>query len=99
MLALPEHISQIEHKVQLLVQKMKLLKRENAEMLEMIIEFKQQTEQYQKNLANLEAQLNKAKSAIKDDSTAKQLDSKKVKEEIEDYIKEIDKCLEWLQSV
>jgi septal ring factor EnvC (AmiA/AmiB activator) len=99
MLAIQTYIDQIGHKTQLLIQKMKFLKRENAEMMEEIIELKQQIEKYKLNIANLEAQLNKARGVMADRSPEKRDDNEKIRAEIDLYIKEIDKCLEWLQSV
>jgi predicted nucleic acid-binding Zn-ribbon protein len=99
MATFPEYLNQIEHKIQLLIQKMKFLKRENAEMMEEIIQLNQQIEQYKKNIANLEAQLEEAKSASVKRNPEKGADTVKLKEDIDLYIKEIDNCLEWLQSV
>jgi peptidoglycan hydrolase CwlO-like protein len=99
MTAFSEYLNRIEHKVQLLVQKMKFLKRENADMLEEIIDLKTQIDEYKKNIANLEAQLEDAKRAHVEQNPEKGLDTVKLKEDLDLYIKEIDNCLEWLQSV
>lgn len=99
MLAISGYIDQIEHKIHLLAQKVKFLKRENAEMMHEIVELKQQIEKYKLNIANLEAQLNKAKGVMADHNPADRDKQESLRAEIDLYIKEIDKCLEWLQSV
>jgi regulator of replication initiation timing len=100
MISLVENIEKIEWKVQKLSQKMKLLKKENEQLIEENILLKNNLEKHKKNIANLEEQINKTKDVLK---TTEKRDNNEnptlLKEEIDQYIKEIDNCLEWLQTM
>jgi FtsZ-binding cell division protein ZapB len=99
MALLQERLETIEWKVQKLVQKMQLLKKENSQLIEENIRLTKEVDQYKKNKENLEAQFSKTREAIESTQAKGSVDKKKLKEEIDHYINEIDKCIEWLQSM
>lgn len=92
-------IEGVEWKIQKLIQKMRLLKQENAALLEENIRSKQELDHHKKNIANLETQLNRTKDALENTQDNGTDRTKLLKEEIDHYINEIDKCLEWLQNI
>ena len=94
-----EHIDGIEWKVQKLVQKMKLLKQENQQLLDDNVSLRNELQKIKDNKDNLEANLNRTKEALGTKESNAEGDTKKLKEEIDQYIHEIDKCIEWLQSM
>lgn len=98
MLAIAEYLDQIEHKIKVLVQKMVFLKKENADMMEELIKLREELKKSKEKIAQLESQLEQSKKAVTEQKLSDKIDSDKVKEEIELYIQEIDKCLSWLQS-
>jgi uncharacterized coiled-coil DUF342 family protein len=96
---LVQKIDGIEWKIQKLAQKMKLLKKENSALLEENLQQKTELEGHKKNIYNLEAQLSRTRETLESSHKNGSGSSKLLKEEIDQYISEIDKCLEWLQSM
>ena len=99
MQALADKLNTIELKVKRLAQKMEQVQQENAA-------FKEENKKLKTDLAVM---LEKGGQAITTPvaptvpvvakkSGEKQLNTKKLKKEIEQYIKEINKCIEWLQN-
>ncbi|MFT4665228.1 MAG: prefoldin subunit 5 [Gammaproteobacteria bacterium] len=90
-------VAQIEQKVRQLAAKLQTLQREHEKLKG---DYKTlQSEVIQKNtkLLALEKQTKILPLAWKKDKVA-ELKDKKMKKEIAQYIKEIDKCIEWLQN-
>ncbi|MFT5261794.1 MAG: prefoldin subunit 5 [Polaribacter sp.] len=90
-------VAQIEQKVRQLAAKLQTLQREHEKLKG---DYKTlQSEVIQKNtkLLALEKQTKILPLAWKKDKVA-ELKDKKMKKEIAQYIREIDKCIEWLQN-
>lgn len=94
-----EQLESIEWKVQKLVQKMKLLKKENAQLLEENVQLSNDIKKIKDNKGNLEANFSRTKEALDQNKQEEFGNNKMLKEEIDHYISEIDKCIIWLQSI
>jgi len=94
-----DRIDNIEWKVQKLSQKMKLLKKENSDVIEENIRLKNELNKIKQHKENLEANFNRTKNALGTTKQEETGNNKMLKEEIEHYVSEIDKCIEWLQSI
>jgi len=94
-----DRIENIEWKVQKLSQKMKLLKKENGGLIEENVRLKNELNKIKQHKENLEANFNRTKEVLGDSKNNNTGSNKMLKEEIEHYVSEIDKCIEWLQSI
>ena len=98
MQALAEKINGIEQKVRLLAAKLELVQKENAA-------FKEENRKLKTDLAVIIEKNGQVdpKMVVKPPETARKnggepVNSKKLRKEIDQYIKEINKCIEWLQD-
>jgi len=96
MQVLSEKITNIEDKVRKLALKMERLQQENAALTE-------ENRKLTNDLAARERKVGElnSKMANGQNETGREQDSgisKKLRKEIDQYIKEIDKCIDWLQN-
>lgn len=97
-----ERLTGIEKKVKQLAKKMEQLQKnnlaleeENRKLKSGLAVYKQQANQ----ALTLDLEVNDTDtSPVKDDKSGASKRSKKMKKEIEQYLKEIDKCILWLQN-
>lgn len=96
-----ERLTGIEKKVKQLAKKMEQLQKnnlaleeENRKLKSGLAVYKQQAKQTTLDLGVT----NTDTSTVKDDKSGASKRSKKMKKEIEQYLKEIDKCILWLQN-
>ena len=96
-----ETINNIERKAQLLIAKLTQLESENATLLEKNRELLEQNRTLQTDLLLRNSEI----SFLKKETTAQEVERSEGNErnhhlrtEIDQYILEIDKCIEWLQN-
>jgi len=89
---LSKKITNIEDKVKLLGQELRTLRAENKKLRE-------SQKQFDGGLFGAQNTLEESASPPAKTNTFKQTaEVKKLKKEIDQYVKEIDKCIEWLQK-
>ncbi len=88
---LSKKITNIEDKVKLLGQELISLRAENKML-------RQSQKQFDGGLFGAQNTLEESASPAKTNSFKQTAEVKKLKKEIDQYIKEIDKCIEWLQK-
>ncbi len=97
--ALSQHLSGIESKVRQLALKLERIQKENSALKAQ--NEKLVTDLAAKNNQVLELKDKVAKSVqpiVVEKKEQPSISSKKLKKEIDQYIKEVDKCIEWLQN-
>ncbi len=92
---LSNKISGIELKVRELAFKLERLKRENAVLRDENKELRMEIEALQ---VNPEANGHSSAETLDNEENGNDLASDQLKEKIDQYIKEIDKCIEWLHN-
>ncbi len=95
--ALSEKIGDIESKVRQLASKLESLQLTNSALETENHKLKKDLIQKNTELLNLEKQ-SKTLPLVAKKSEEEERRSKKLKKEIAQYIKEIDKCIDWLQN-
>lgn len=99
MTLLTQQLENIEQKVQQLVEAIAALRQQNAVLSKENIKVKAELEAQQERIGELTERLTNSQQALVgqrgDDSESNQ----KLRKQIDQYIKEIDKCIEWLQNV
>jgi len=88
---LSKKITNIEGKVKLLGQELKSLRAENKKLRE-------NQKQFDGGLFGAQNTLEESASPTKANKFKQTAEVKKLKKEIDQYVKEIDKCIEWLQK-
>ncbi len=103
MIAVSEIVSNIEHRVQLLVKKLEVLERQNTDLNDknQVLVEQNRTLQAELLLKNSEiSHLNKQIVSPGGVEESKEARERKyhLRKEIDQYIHEIDQCIEWLQK-
>ena len=101
MALISETINNIEHKTQLLVEKFKQLEYENEQLVVQNKELTEQNRTFQTDLLLKKSEIShlKKRKIAQEDEGSEELEQKKdLRTEIDQYILEIDKCIEWLQT-
>lgn len=93
-----QQLDNIEQKVRHLVEAMNALRQQNAALSKENIKLKADLEAQQERIGELTERLTNSQQALAgqrgDDSESTQ----KLRKQIDQYINEIDKCIEWLQN-
>jgi len=95
---LSDKLNSIELKVRQLALKLERLQNENAELLEENKVLKKKVENRINKTTVLEEKLTKTQVALDKRRDDDPKSSKRMRKEVDQYIKEIDKCIEWLQN-
>ena len=95
---LTEKIDHITKKVRLMAANLDSLKQENKRLHEENVKLKASLGDNKQKIRNLEANLTGAQRSFEKKKEETPKSSEKLKLEIEQYISEIDKCIEWLQN-
>jgi regulator of replication initiation timing len=94
-----QQLDSIEQKVKLLLEAMTALRQQNASLLQENNKLKAELETQHERIGELTERLTNSQQALVgqrgDDSESNQ----KLRKQIDQYINEIDKCIEWLQNV
>lgn len=95
-----ERLNGIEEKVKQLAKKMEQLQKNNLSLEEENRKLKSGLAVYKQQQANQSAGLGVAATTpnVGNNKPGVDINSKKMKKEIEQYLREIDKCLTWLQN-
>ncbi|MEO7176005.1 MAG: hypothetical protein ABIV51_09005 [Saprospiraceae bacterium] len=96
---LTQKLEEVELKIRKLGQKMELLRKENATLSEENINIKKNLEKQQLKLFDIEKNAASAGALLEQEKGDGAADSNQIKAQLAHYIKEIDKCLEWLQHM
>ena len=91
-------LDQIELKVRQLALKIERLEKTNANLLEENEQLKLVAQKGNSKLSNLEERLKKTQAVVESKRKEEPDNTKRVRRELERYIKEIDKCIEWLSK-
>lgn len=94
MQTLTDQIVTIEEKVKQLAMKLERAQKDNEGLLAENKKLKTAIQEKNTQVQNLETN----KVIVSPEDKKQQKNTKKLKKEIEQHIKEIDKCLEWLQN-
>lgn len=95
---LSNKLDQIELKLRQLALKIERLEGANAALLEENQQLKAENNKGGSQNSDLEMRLAKAEQALEIKRAEDPEESKKIRKEIDRYIKEIDKCIEWLNA-
>lgn len=104
MVAVSEIVNGIEHKVWLLVNKLAALERENAELIEKNQALLEHNRTLQADLLLTHSEIShltnqtKTLNAEEEESIEARERKHHLRKEIDQYILEIDQCIEWLQN-
>jgi len=95
---LSEKISSVELKVRQLALKLEQLQNENRSLHDENDQLKNSITDHNKRVISLEEKLLNTQQVLESKRENDPESSKKLRKDIEQYIKEIDKCIEWLQN-
>lgn len=103
MVAVSEIVNNIEHKVQLLVKKLEVLERQNADLTEKNQTLVEQNRTLQADLLLKNSEISHlSKQIVSPDGVEESKEARErkhhLRKEIDQYIHEIDQCIEWLQK-
>ncbi|MCP3932514.1 MAG: hypothetical protein GY705_25865 [Bacteroidetes bacterium] len=93
-----DRLNSIMTKVSLLVSKLENLQSENASLSDENTRLKTALELENERVQLLKYKLEKVQQTMGENPGEEPEGSKKLKKQIDQYIKEIDKCIEWLQN-
>lgn len=101
MVAISEIINSIEQRVQLLTSKVVVLEKQNAELIEKNQVLLEQNRTLQADLLLRNSEISQLEKQIESqDGSGVDVYERKhyLRKEIDQYIQDIDKCIEWLQN-
>lgn len=93
-----EQLDHIELKVRQLLEQIKLLRRENDSLSQENTKLKAEQEAQQERIAELAERLTNSQRALAQQRGDTSESSQKLRKQIDQYIIEINKCIEWLQN-
>ncbi len=93
-----DKINNIELKVRQLALRLERLQNENSTLLLENKKLKSELSQNTMKLGQMEEKVVRSNVAVDSNRNGGPDNSKKLRKEIEQYISEIDKCIEWLQN-
>ena len=99
MVALSDKLQSIELKLRQLALKMEQLQNQNAQLLDDNKKLRIKLSQQDNAVGLLEDNLQKSQHNLEKVEKPKIPHSKRTRKDIERYIREIDKCIEWLNNV
>ncbi|MCB0517734.1 MAG: hypothetical protein H6577_05195 [Lewinellaceae bacterium] len=94
-----QQLDHIEQQVQRLVEVLDALRQENTALLEENKKLKAGQEAQNERIGELTQRLSNAQQALAEQRGDDPESSQKLRKQIDQYIREIDKCIAWLQSV
>lgn len=95
---LSNKLEQIELKIRQLALKLERLEKTNSDLLDENQQLKAKLKKGESKALSLEQQLRKTHEVLELKRTDEPEQTKKVRKELDRYIKEIDKCIEWLEQ-
>jgi uncharacterized coiled-coil DUF342 family protein len=96
---LTQQLDHIEQQVQRLVEVSNTLRQENTALLQENKKLKAEQEAQNERITELTQRLSNAQLALAEQRGDDPESSQKLRKQIDQYIREIDKCIAWLQSV
>lgn len=93
-----QQLENIEQKVRQLVGELESLRRNNAALTKENNKFKAEHEAQQERIGELTQRLTNSQQALAGQRGDDSESSQKLRKQIDQYITEIDKCIEWLQN-
>lgn len=90
-------IERIDLKIRQVLQKIEMLKKENKTLLEENIKLKKEQKNYVEKLKEVDETIAMQQADSYTNKSTKTIDVAEVKEELKQYIKEIDTCIESLK--
>ncbi len=96
--SLTDKLNNIELKVRQLALRLERLQNENSTLLLENKQLKSELAQNNSKIGQMEERVARSKVALDLQRESNPESSKKLRKEIDQYISEIDKCIEWLQN-
>ena len=93
-----QQLDNIEQKVRLLVEAMNALRQQNAALSKENIKLKADLDALQERIGELTERLTNSQQALAGQRGDDSENTQKLRKQIDQYINEIDKCIEWLQN-
>ena len=93
-----QQLENIEQKVRQLVEAMTVLRHQNAVLLKENNKLKAELEAQQERIGELTERLTNSQQALAGQRGDDSESNPKLRKQIDQYINEIDKCIEWLQN-
>ncbi len=93
-----QQLDNIEHKVKQLLDAMTALRQQNASLLQENNKLKADLEAQHERIGELTERLTNSQQALAGQRGDDSENTQKLRKQIDQYIQEIDKCIEWLQS-
>jgi regulator of replication initiation timing len=95
---LTQQLDNIEQKVKLLLDAMNALRQQNASLLQENNKLKADLEAQHERIGELTERLTNSQQALAGQRGDDSENTQKLRKQIDQYIQEIDKCIEWLQN-
>jgi regulator of replication initiation timing len=93
-----QQLDKIEQKVKLLLEAMSTLRQQNALLLKENNQLKADLEAQHERIGELTERLTNSQQALAGQRGDDSENTQKLRKQIDQYIHEIDKCIEWLQN-
>lgn len=93
-----QQLDSIEQKVKLLLDAMTALRQQNASLLQENNKLKAELEAQHERIGELTERLTNSQQALAGQRGDDSENTQKLRKQIDQYIQEIDKCIEWLQN-
>lgn len=93
-----QQLDSIEQKVKLLLEAMNALRQQNASLLKENNQLKADLEAQHERIGELTERLTNSQQALAGQRGDDSENTQKLRKQIDQYIQEIDKCIEWLQN-
>ncbi len=95
---LSEKLELLEIKIRQYIQYNGLIKQENADLTQQIQELKTNLATVNNKMSLLQRQLEETKTKLGIEEEGKNKESKQLKKQLDQYIKYVDDCVDWLQD-
>lgn len=95
---LSEKLDLLDIKLRQYIQVNALLKQENAELHTQIQKFKANLATANDNMSQLQRQLEQSKAELELEEQDKVKQAKRLKKQLDQYITQIDECIDWLEQ-
>ena len=95
---LSEKIDNIELKIRQLALKLERFRKENADLTQKNEQLKAELDKQKGTVSALKDKLTKTQGVLERQEVNESEHSQQLKQQLDQYIREIDKCIEWLQN-
>lgn len=93
-----EKIDNIELKIRQLALKLERFRKENADLTKKNEQLKAELDKQKGTVSALKDKLTKTQNVLERQEVDESEHSRQLKQQLDQYIREIDKCIEWLQN-